>query len=324
MPPARKSNKLSRKELQQLKEYGQLDPLGAMGADNELDELISKAMSKSGRGRFTGIMPLEEDGRRSRGRGNRGRRRERESRAERGSAISKTSKNNRPDAYTKLLKSLSAAPTMAAQKTAIVSDDEEEDDENDSEDAEIETADASEDEEMASGSDEEASGGSEDESDGQSSDEKYEVDEIDNTGVESDSDADMEEDAHKDALKKDDSEIKEVYEAHDFMAGHFADDDSALMHQKLAAVTQKEYKQVAIEDPVLGSAVLYDIADGGLKQPNPKPLKQKLVKPFHKLNKRDDFTEFQRGLFNWFDQYRDVVYADRTFDKDDEITTAYA
>ncbi|KAI7833758.1 hypothetical protein BX661DRAFT_177487 [Kickxella alabastrina] len=284
MPPARKSNKLSRKELQQLKEYGQLDPLGAMGADNELDELISKAMSKSGRGRFTGIMPSEEDA----------------------------------------AKITVRRPTMAAQKTAIVSDDEQEDDESESENAEIETADASEDEEMVSGSDEEASGGSEDESNEQSSDEKYEVDEIDNTGVESDSDIDMEEDAHKDALKKDDSEIKEVYEAHDFMAGHFADDDSALMHQKLAAVTQKEYKQVAIEDPVLGSAVLYDIADGGLKQPNPKPLKQKLVKPFHRLNKRDDFTEFQRGLFNWFDQYRDVVYADRTFEKDDEITTAYA
>ncbi|KAJ2244709.1 rRNA-binding ribosome biosynthesis protein utp25, partial [Coemansia sp. RSA 475] len=51
---------------------------------------------------------------------------------------------------------------------------------------------------------------------------------------------------------------------------------------------------------------------------------QKLVKPFHKLSKTGDFTDFQRGLFGWFDQYRDVVYAGRSLENEDEITTAYA
>ncbi|KAI8326323.1 DUF1253-domain-containing protein [Martensiomyces pterosporus] len=96
------------------------------------------------------------------------------------------------------------------------------------------------------------------------------------------------------------------------------------MHRKLAAATQKQYTQVPIDDPILGQAVLFDVADEGVKPPNPRPLKQKLIKPFHKLNKSDRLSDFQSSLFNWFDQYRDVVYAGRSFDNEDEITTTYA
>ncbi|KAJ1724879.1 rRNA-binding ribosome biosynthesis protein utp25 [Coemansia erecta] len=331
MPPARKSNKLTRKELQQLKDYGQLDPLGAMGAENDLDELISKAISKNSHSRFSGVIPTDSDSRhrggRGRGRGHgRDRYRDRSTRSERGLMLSKSQKSVRPDAYTKLLKSLSSSTNAPVKPSAaIVSDNEDEDDDEEagSEDDGGELMEQSDDENgevtdnggMSEGSDDD-----DDDTDDPGAGQRYEVDEVD-----PDTDgSDIDEDAHTDSGPAGGSDdVAEVYEANDFMAAHFSDDTSALMNQKVAAASQKEYKQVPVNDPALGLGILSDIGDDGLKEANPRPLKQRLVKPFNKLNSRDGFTDFQRGLFNWMDQYRDVVYANRSFERDDDITTVY-
>ncbi|KAJ2787963.1 rRNA-binding ribosome biosynthesis protein utp25 [Coemansia interrupta] len=318
MPPARKSNKLTRKELQQLKDYGQLDPLGAMGAENDLDELISKAISKSSHGRFSGMVPADSDSRYRGGRGRghgRHRHRDRSSRSDRDLMLNKSRKSARPDAYTKLLKSLSSSTNAPAKPSAaIVSDDD--DDDSGSEDGGDVLMEQSDDDNDEAIDDNGMSEGSDD----ADADQGYEVDEVDrDTGG-----SDIDEEAHTDYEPTAGSDdIAEVYEANDFMAAHFSDDTSGLMNQKVAAASQKEYKQVPVNDPVLGSGVLSDIGDGGLKEANPRPLKQRLVKPFNKLNNRDGFTDFQRGLFNWMDQYRDVVYANRSFERDDDITTVY-
>ncbi|KAJ1865284.1 rRNA-binding ribosome biosynthesis protein utp25 [Coemansia sp. RSA 2703] len=315
MPPARKSNKLTRKELQQLKDYGQLDPLGAMGAENELDELISKAISKSSHGRFSGVIPSDSDSRHRSGRGRgRDRFRDRSTRLERGPALSKSQKGVRPDAYTKLLKSLSSSANAPIMTPApIVSDDEDDNElmeqsDDDAIDDDNDVNDMSESSVNSDGADE------------ATEDQSYEVDEVDRDA----DDSDIDDKAHDDSGPTTGSEeFAEVYEAHDFMGAHFSDEASALMNQKVAAATQKEYNHVTVNDPVLGPGILYDIGDGGLKEENPRPLKQRLVKPFNKLNNRDGFTDFQRGLFNWMDQYRDVVYANRSFERDDDITTVY-
>ncbi|KAJ2726357.1 rRNA-binding ribosome biosynthesis protein utp25 [Coemansia sp. Benny D115] len=332
MPPARKSNRLSRKDMQQLKEYGQLDPLGMTGADNDLDELISNAMARSTRGRIAGIIPKEASGRPE---GRRGHGRDRGNRhdrsrdgARRGDKVFTMSKakTTRPDAYTNLLKSLSSSTTTAGKTSAsasagIVSDDEDQEDdanmdsdsgdENGIDDALLnaESEDEDGDEDMASVSEGASSKGSDAES--EQEDDAQEVDAVDYSDID-DEEADNE-----------DIDNTEESKAEDFMLRHFADDESALMNQKLAAATQKDYKQSIINDPVLGSAVVYDIAGIGLQPANPTTLKEKLANSFNKLNNGSDLSDFQRGLFNWFDQYRDVIFANRSFDKEDEITSAY-
>ncbi|KAJ2236939.1 rRNA-binding ribosome biosynthesis protein utp25 [Coemansia sp. RSA 1722] len=330
MPPARKSNKLTRKELQQLKEYGQLDPLGATGAENDLDEMISKAINRRGQGRFSGVIPLDDEKPRGRGRGRGHGRANREgidrhssSRTKHALAPNKKQKKEKTDAYTKLLKTLSASTKSASNQNAIVSD--EEDEPSTDEDVEMH-----ENQETVPLSDDDMADGDGTLSGSQTEEQVYEIDEVEQDADESGDDEDNssnEDDGDTedlvDAKASGDFEKIEVCEEHDYMGSHFAEDNSALMHEKLAAVTQKGYKQVPIDDPKLGTAILFDVANGGIKPANPKPLKQKLVKPFQKLNKKDGFTDFQRGLFNWMDQYRDVVYAGRNFEKDDEITTTY-
>ncbi|KAJ1963111.1 rRNA-binding ribosome biosynthesis protein utp25 [Dipsacomyces acuminosporus] len=309
MPPSKKSRKLSRKELQQLKEYGELDPLNITSGGNDLDELISKAMSKNGSHKVAEIT-FTKGGKQRRERAERPKKQPRV-------AIAKPQKPTRPDAYTKLLKSLSATSNVPAKRSAIVSDEEEEEEEDQADADTYKVAGGNENEDdPRDGSD----------PDGEVAEDAANSDEGRNEGAESENDEDSEqdEDENEEEEEEEGNEVVEVYEMHDYMAGHFADDDSPLMHKKVAAVTQKEYKQVAIDGPILCQTVLFDIANQGIIPPNPKPLKQRLIKPFHKLNKSDKFTDFQGRLFNWLDQYRDVVYAGRTFEMEEEITTTYA
>ncbi|KAJ2848896.1 rRNA-binding ribosome biosynthesis protein utp25 [Coemansia erecta] len=329
MPPAKKSKKLTRKELQQLKEYGQLDPLGSMGAENDLDEVISKAINRRGHGRFSGVIPLNEE--KTRGRKHvrgpsRSHRqtigRDGPSRQKHALAPGNKQKKAKTDAYTKLLKSLSTSKASFINQAVIVSDDEDEE----------EVVEMDEDHDVySSGEDEKMDYGGGDDTlkESEADEQEYEIDEVEQDASESEGEIDSESESEgnevqlANAQTNSSIEKAEVYEEHDYMASHFADDDSTLMHEKLAAVTQKEYKQMPIDDPDLGAAVLFDVSNGGIRPANPRPLKQKLVRPFQKLSNQDGFTDFQRGLFNWFDQYRDVVYSSRSFDKEDEITTAY-
>ncbi|KAJ2119495.1 rRNA-binding ribosome biosynthesis protein utp25 [Coemansia sp. RSA 720] len=295
MPPAKKSGKsgkLSRKQLQQLKEYGELDPLNSINDDRDLDDLVSKALGRSGYGSFTGKLRAGKNSRDT-GKGHTR------------SSLAKPQRNSRPDAYSRLLKSLETTTSSTpVSRKSVVSDEDENMEENDDE-ATLDSASGdSENDDMQSASD---------------VDEKeYGVDEVDEDELESEVEEPIPEDL--DAT----SDVKEVFEAYDYMEGHYADVDSEQMHKKLSAVTNKEYEQTVVEDAALGSMVVCNVAGEGAKPANPRPLKQKLVKPFHKLNKTGDFTDFQRGLFGWFDQYRDVVYAGRSLANEDEITTAYA
>ncbi|KAJ2345816.1 rRNA-binding ribosome biosynthesis protein utp25, partial [Coemansia erecta] len=300
MPPSRKSNKsnkLSRKELQQLKEYGELDPLNSVSDDRNLDDLVSKALGRSGYGSFTGKLRAGKD---SRERGTGPKR----------SSLAKAQRNARPDAYSRLLKSLeTTASSIPANRKSVVSEDEDEDE------------DMGEDEDEADDDDDEADSDDADEMQSESDDageKEYEIDEVDESDLESEAEEPAPEDPEANGGSK------EVFEALDYMEGHYADTDSEQMHKKLSAVTNKEYDQTFVEDAVLGSMTVCNVAGEGAKPVNPRPLKQKLVKPFHKLNKANDFTDFQRGLFGWFDQYRDVAYTGRTLANEDELTTAYA
>ncbi|KAJ2677945.1 rRNA-binding ribosome biosynthesis protein utp25 [Coemansia spiralis] len=286
MPPSKKPRRPTRRELQQLKEYGELDPLSSMGGDNDLDVLIGNAISKSGSSRFSG-----------------------------------SSLSTKPAATTK--------PSLA-----LDSDEEEEKEEGEeefvgAEDAEME--DEGDDDAIIGASvaaskriQAEAATDGED----QGSDSEYEVDKVDNSELPEDEDEGDNDDNGDDdddySNTEQDSKTKEVYEGGDFMESHFADDDSESMHRKLAVATQKEYKTSMANDPMFGPMVLYNTSDEGLKEPNRRPLKQRLVKPFHKVNKGGDFTEFQRPFFSWLDQYRDVVFTARSSGREDEITTAYA
>ncbi|KAJ2083891.1 rRNA-binding ribosome biosynthesis protein utp25 [Coemansia sp. RSA 988] len=308
MPRAKKS-KLSRKELQHLKEYGELDPLSSVNDDKDLDNLISNALSRSGYGKFTGKL---RSGKNSRD----------DSRYTKGQPKQKKPSNARVDAYTRLLKSFGDASGRLSSMDAIVSDDEALEN---SEDMEVmgnindtqnnnenvvngATAGTKSDEEMQDNS----------ESD---SEEEHEVDAVDSNDQKSDGD-----DNATTTIAENTNDVpNEVCEANDYMESHYADEDSELAHKKLAAVTNKEYEHSTSEDAALGMCVVYNVAGEKLKPVNPRPLKQRLVKPFHKLNKdHTEFTKFQQGIFNWFDQYRDVVYGGRTQDNEDELTTAYA
>ncbi|KAJ2048282.1 rRNA-binding ribosome biosynthesis protein utp25 [Coemansia sp. S16] len=278
MPPAKKSRKLSRKDLNQLKEYGELDPFSNLGEENDLDDLISKAISRSGYGRLTGAPSLSKG--KSKGH------------SHRGLAISKPLKASRPDAYSKLLNSLPAAPVTTAKRGVATSDDEAEESDND---ARMDD----EEEDTAAVSDVEA---------------EYEVDEVEHGAEESESEGESE----------DETDVANSSAIKDYMEKHVADDDSSLMHRRLAAVAQKEYTQVAVDEPLLGQAVLYSVDGQGVRPPNPNTINPRLAKPLRKLNDGQDPSALQQRLLGWFDQYLDVVYADRSFDKEDDITTAYA
>ncbi|KAJ2898925.1 rRNA-binding ribosome biosynthesis protein utp25 [Coemansia aciculifera] len=288
MPPAKKSRKLSRKDLNQLKEYGELDPFSNLGEENDLDDLISKAISRSGYGRLTGTSSALSKGKSKRP-------------DYRGLAITKPTKASRPNAYSKLLNSLPTAPVAMSKRgaaAAAVSDEEE---------AEESDVDAHMDEDIGSAS---ASG---DDEDGDVGGVEYEVDEVEHGSDEESHDESESEDGTADTT-----------EGKDYMEAHFADDDSSLMHRRLAAVSQKEYTQVAVDEPTLGQAVLYSVDNQGVRPPMPNSIVPRLAKPLQNLNDGRESSEFQQRLLGWFDQYLDVVYAGRSFDKEDEITTAYA
>ncbi|KAJ2385929.1 rRNA-binding ribosome biosynthesis protein utp25, partial [Coemansia sp. RSA 2559] len=309
MPPSRKSRRPTRRELQQLKEYGELDPLSSMTGENDLDALIGNAISRSGYGRLS--RSVQERARLNKGYD--------DSDAKLLSSFTKPQKEHRASAYSRLLSSFSAKQGAAIRKgNATESDDEKPSDAEGMEDSDVEEPEQQEAESNSSDdnmSDANMRAGDED-------DVEYEVDEVDNSELKDEDDAVDAVEADKGYKQEDD--IAEVYEFGDFMEAHLEDDESELAHRKLAAATQKEYKLELVEDPIFGLVACYNTADEGLKEPNQRPLKQRLVRPFHKLNKSCDFTEFQRPLFNWMDQYRDVIYSGRTFDKEDEITTAYA
>ncbi|KAJ2731790.1 rRNA-binding ribosome biosynthesis protein utp25 [Coemansia sp. BCRC 34962] len=273
MPPAKKSRKLSRKDLNQLKEYGELDPFSNLGEENDLDDLISKAISRNGFGRLAGTPGLPKA----------------KQKGHRGLAISKPPKASRPDAYSKLLNSLPSAPAATANQGAATSEDEAEESDSDTQMGEGAAADV---------------------------EVEYEVDEVEHGAEESESDGESDGDNGAEAI--DGGAIE------DYMEKHVADDDSSQMHRRLAAVSQKEYTQVAVDEPLLGQAVLYSVDGQGVRPPNPNSITPRLTKPFQKLNNGQDLSALQQRLLGWFDQYLDVVYADRSFDKEDEITTAYA
>ncbi|KAJ1815403.1 rRNA-binding ribosome biosynthesis protein utp25 [Coemansia sp. RSA 2675] len=271
MPPAKKSRKLSRKDLNQLKEYGELDPFSNLGEENDLDDLISKAISRNGFGRLAGA-PSQSKAK---------------PKGHRGLAISKPPKASRPDAYSKLLKSLPTAPVATTKLGAATSEDEGEEPESDTHMDEDAAADV---------------------------EVEYEVDEVEHGAEESESEGESDGDA----------ETMDGGAIEDYMEKHVADDDSSQMHRRLAAVTQKEYTQVAVDEPLLGQAVLYSVDGQGVRPPNPNSITPRLAKPLEKLNDSRSLSALQQRLLGWFDQYLDVVYADRSFDKEDEITTAYA
>ncbi|KAJ2546615.1 rRNA-binding ribosome biosynthesis protein utp25 [Coemansia sp. RSA 1933] len=301
MPPSRKSRRPTRRELQQLKEYGELDPLSSMSGENDLDALIGNAISRSGYGRLSQSV---------RGRNNRNRDTydDDDDSAKLLSSFTKTQKASKTDAYSKLISSLSTKQGATLQNKHAIESEEEDDD---SEESDSEGMDSGEEEEI-------------EQEDDNTSDAKMQSDNDDN-GAEYEVDKIDDGDLHEDDDDDDGDDVAEVYELGDFMEAHLADDESELAHRKLAAATQKEYQTVLVEDPIFGQVACYNTAEEeGLKEPNQRPLKQRLVKPFHKLNKSGDLTEFQRPLFNWLDQYRDLVYAGRTFDREDEITTTYA
>ncbi|KAJ2783615.1 rRNA-binding ribosome biosynthesis protein utp25 [Coemansia javaensis] len=291
MPPAKKAKRgLSRKELQRLKEYGELDPLNSAADDRSLDDLISNALGRSGYGSFTGKL------RRGRGAADGGRR---------GPARPNAQRGARPDAYTRLLKSLATGAAPGSQAAAVSDSDE---DAPGSEPGDAGSEPHGSDEEMHETVDKAA--------DKAADEEAREIDEVDDEDIESDAEA-----AGADAEAAAQSE---AYAAHDYMEAHFADSDTELAHKKLAAVTNKEYEQIPLDDPVLGPCVVCNVAGAGVGRANPQPLKQKLAGPFHKLNGGRGLEGFQQRIFDWFDQYRDVVYAGRTAANEDELTTAYA
>ncbi|KAJ1668659.1 rRNA-binding ribosome biosynthesis protein utp25 [Coemansia sp. RSA 1813] len=323
MPPSRKSRRPTRKELQQLKEYGELDPLNSMAGENDLDALIGNAISRSGYGRLSrSVHTVQERARRSKS----------DDSIKMLSSFSKTQRTPKADAYSKLLSSLSTKQSATFLKDNPLESDDEEHSDAENTDYDEENNDTEKLQQTEGSSDDNASDKnmrSDDEDDAaRKSEDEYEVDEVDYTDLQDGAD---EEDAANavetdkgDKANGDDDDVAEVYESGDFMAAHLEDDDSELAHKKLAAASQKEYKSVLIEDPIFGPIAWYNTTEEGIKEPNERPLKQRLVKPFHKLNRNGDLTEFQRPFFNWIDQYRDVVYSDRTFDKEDEITTMYA
>ncbi|KAJ2448993.1 rRNA-binding ribosome biosynthesis protein utp25 [Coemansia sp. RSA 2336] len=288
MPPTRKTKtKLSRKELQQLKEYGELDPLSSITEEKGLDDVISKALGRSGYGRFTGKLGKPKDTKTDR-------------------KVPKRS--TRPDAYSRLLSSLSATGSLPVGQGPVVSDDEDMEDMEDMEDVD----DVEDTEEIENGSE-----AADDEEQAQTgSDREYNVDEVDSDELDSE--------AEQEGSSDSEEGPKEMYEAFDYMEKHYADDDSEGMHKKLAAATNKEYEQSVTDDSTLGPIAAYDLAGETAKPANPRPLKQRLVKPAHKLNKSSEFSAFQHRLFSWLDQYRDVVYAGRSHANEDELTTAYA
>ncbi|KAJ2006266.1 rRNA-binding ribosome biosynthesis protein utp25 [Coemansia thaxteri] len=310
MPPAKKSRKLSRKDLNQLKEYGELDPFSNMSEENGLDDLISKAISRSGFGRLPGAPSLargKAKGGVESGHGGRGRPRP---------ALSKSTQAQRPDAYTRLLKSLPAASNVLSRRAAAISDDEELSSGGSEEEDGLTAGDHTpedSDTDARMGEDIVDAGGKEPDQ------LEYALDEVEHgAGESSDDDSDDDDGGENDSTKTDAKEIE------DYMEKHFSDDDSPLMHKRLAAVAQKEYTQVEAKEPLLGQAVLYCVDGQGARAPNPSAVISKLAKPLHSINDGQDLTAFQQRLFGWFDQYLDVVYAGRSFDKDDEITSAYA
>ncbi|KAJ2160939.1 rRNA-binding ribosome biosynthesis protein utp25 [Coemansia sp. RSA 552] len=284
MPPARKKNGLSRKELQRLKEYGELDPLSSVDEDRNLDDLISGALSRSGYGSYTGKL------------GSRGSNREERSGSRKG-ALRAAPRGAKPDAYTKLLKSMSTMPkkpTRRAVSKALDSTNVHNDHSDDNmaaDTADIDTDRASE---------------------GGSDDEEREIDEVDDEDAESD----------RDDVALEDEGATELLG--DFMDAHFADNESALMHRKLAAVTNKEYEQSALVDDTLGPAVVCNVAGESVKLASPDLLQDRLAKSLIKADHIGDLSTLQRGLLGWLEQYHDVAYAGRTLDNEDEITAAYA
>ncbi|KAJ2304650.1 rRNA-binding ribosome biosynthesis protein utp25 [Coemansia sp. RSA 2706] len=307
MPPANKSgksNKLSRKQLQQLKDYGELDPLSSAIDEGGLDDAIGKALGRSGYGQFTGKFRAGKvTEKRINGRGR--------------PSLAKSRRSARPDAYSRLLNSLSstAGSIPAASSEAIVSDDEDMDE--DLAESEESGADIA----AGSASDEDGDNGEGMQSgteDGDTINKEYGVDEVDNDELESGDGDDME---PEDVAA---SEPREAYEAHDYMESHYTNVDSEKLHKKLAAVTNKEYQQSVVEDEVFGPAAIFDVAGESMKPANPQPLKQKLIASFHALNKSSQFSSFQQRLFNWFDQYRDVAFVGRSMANEDELTTTYA
>ncbi|KAJ1886730.1 hypothetical protein LPJ81_006650, partial [Coemansia sp. IMI 209127] len=212
MPPSRKSRRPTRRELQQLKEYGELDPLNSMTGENDLDALIGNAISRSGYGRLS--RSVQERTRLNKGYD--------DSDAKLLSSFTKSQKVHRASAYSKLLSSFSTKQGAAIRKdNAIGSDDEEPSDAESMEDSYVEELEQQE-AESSSSNDNMSDANTRE---GDDDDAEYEVDEVDNNELEDEGDAaDAAEDDKGDKEEEDD--IAEVYELGDFMAAHLADDES--------------------------------------------------------------------------------------------------
>lgn len=115
MPPnsQRKSRKLSRKDMNQLKEYGELDPFSNLDSQEAgLDDLISKAISKGGYGRLIQTSSNKE-----------------KTAAPKTKPVRRTVRST--DSYTKLLNSVAKSGGNSRKRMAITSDDENEESSDD-------------------------------------------------------------------------------------------------------------------------------------------------------------------------------------------------
>ncbi|KAI9488556.1 hypothetical protein BDB00DRAFT_38877 [Zychaea mexicana] len=136
----------------------------------------------------------------------------------------------------------------------------------------------------------------------------------------------------------DESSDEEEGREEDPFSRHFTDDQPKEFDQKISLIEDKKWNAQTFEDDALKDVVGYTaVPDKSIKESKPvtdlveAKVRGRLAKLWKKANKNvldseDEsrvFTPLQDRLFQQFNEYRDVMYCNRSLDNADEIRNAY-
>ncbi|KAK9762664.1 rRNA-binding ribosome biosynthesis protein utp25, variant 2 [Basidiobolus ranarum] len=153
-----------------------------------------------------------------------------------------------------------------------------------------------------------------------------------------------EDDEENEQLQVEDMDDEELAQANDFYEKHFGEYSPEDFNHRVALAEEKQWKLNCRNDPVLNQVMSYSLeeaADTEKNDTNEDPsiglaefkIKQRLHEPwsksaqehFHnaKHSYNNDFTDLQYLLYQQMQEYKDIVYANRSLEDCEEIRRLY-